>query len=81
MKPVSTPIPRHPLLGAWPGHPCRRILQNCPPVEAHARILQAEIPGEEGHGGFGFEQAEAHYRAGTQGLRLSEIPQQLRELL
>ena len=44
---------------------------------------QAEIPGEEGHGGCGFEQAEAHYRAGAQGLRLSEIPQlpqQLREL-
>jgi len=44
---------------------------------------QAEFPGEEGHGGGGFEQAEAHYRAGAQGLRLSEIPQlaqQLREL-
>jgi hypothetical protein len=43
----------------------------------------AESPGEEGDGGLDFEQAEAHYRAGAQGLRLSEIPQlpqQLREL-
>lgn len=35
----------------------------------------AEIPGAEGHGGFSFERAERLYRAGTQGLRLSEIPQ------
>jgi hypothetical protein len=55
------------------------------PVEAALQYhrASAEISGEEGHGGCGFEQAEAHYRAGTQGLRLSEIPQlpqQLREL-
>jgi hypothetical protein len=55
------------------------------PVEAALQYhrAQAEIPGEEGHGGCGFEEAEAHYRAGAQGLRLSEIPQlpqQLREL-
>jgi len=35
----------------------------------------AEIPGGEGHGGCGFEWAERLYRAGTQGLPLSEIPQ------
>jgi hypothetical protein len=55
------------------------------PVEAALQYhrASAEISGEEGHGGCGFEEAEAHYRAGTQGLRLSEIPQlpqQLREL-
>jgi hypothetical protein len=55
------------------------------PVEAALQYhrAEAEIRGEEGHGGFGFEQAEAHYRAGAQGLRLSEIPQlpqHLREL-
>lgn len=55
------------------------------PVEAALQYhrAQADIPGEESHGGCGFEQAEAHYRAGAQGLRLSEIPQlpqQLREL-
>ena len=55
------------------------------PVEAALQYHrdQTEIPGEEGHGGIDFEEAEAHYRAGAQGLRLSEIPQlpqQLREL-
>lgn len=55
------------------------------PVEATLQYhrAQAEVPGEEGHGGIDFEEAEAHYRAGSQGLRLSEIPQlpqQLREL-
>lgn len=55
------------------------------PVEAALQYHRApaEIPGEEGHCSSGFEEAEAHYRAGTQGLRLSEIPQlpqQLREL-
>lgn len=55
------------------------------PVEAALQYhrASAEITGEEGHGGCGFEEAEAHYRAGAQGLRLSEIPQlpqQLREL-
>lgn len=55
------------------------------PVEAALQYhrAQAEVPGEEGHGGIDFEEAEAHYRAGAQGLRLSEIPQlpqQLREL-
>jgi hypothetical protein len=55
------------------------------PVEAALQYhrAEAEIPDEEGHGGLGFEQAEAHYRAGAQGLRLPQIPQlaqQLREL-
>lgn len=55
------------------------------PIEAALQYhrADAEIPGEEGHGCLGFEQAEAHYRAGAQGLRLPEIPQlaqQLREL-
>jgi hypothetical protein len=55
------------------------------PVESALQYLraEAEIPGEKGHGGCGFEEAEAHYRAGAQGLRLSEIPQlpqHLREL-
>ena len=55
------------------------------PVEAALQYhrASAEISGEVGHGGCGFEEAEAHYRAGAQGLRLSEIPQlpqQLREL-
>lgn len=55
------------------------------PVEAALQYHRshAEIPSEEGHGGCSFEAAEAHYRAGAQGLRLSEIPQlaqQLREL-
>lgn len=55
------------------------------PIEAALQYhrAEAEIHGEEGHDGFGFEAAEAHYRAGAQGLRLPEIPQlpqQLREL-
>ena len=55
------------------------------PVEAVVQYHRdsAEIPGEEGHGGSDFEQAEAQYRAGAEGLRLSEIPQlprRLREL-
>ncbi len=55
------------------------------PVEATLQYhrAEAEIPGEEGHGDCRFEAAEAHYRAGAQGLQLSEIPQlpqQLREL-
>jgi hypothetical protein len=55
------------------------------PIEATLQYhsAYADIPGEKGHGGCGFEEAEAHYRAGAQGLRLSEIPQlpqQLREL-
>lgn len=55
------------------------------PIEAalqHHRA-NAEITGQEGHGGICFEEAETHYRAGAQGLRLPEIPQlpqQLREL-
>ena len=61
---------------------CRYALH---PVEAVIQYhrASAEVLGEEGHGGFDFEQAEAHYRAGAQGIRLSEIPQlpqQLREL-
>jgi len=55
------------------------------PIESALQYhrAEAEISCEEGHGGFGFEQAEAHYRAGAQGIRLPEIPQlaqQLREL-
>jgi len=55
------------------------------PIEAALQYhrAEAELHGEEGHGGFGFEAAEAHYRSGAQGLRLPEIPQlpqQLREL-
>ena len=55
------------------------------PVEAALRYhrAQAEIPGEEGDGSFDFKSAESLYRAGAQGLRLSEIPQlpqNLREL-
>lgn len=54
-------------------------------VESALQYLraEAEIRGEKCHGGYGFEEAEAHYRAGAQGLRLSEIPQppqHLREL-
>lgn len=46
------------------------------PVETAIRYLgaEAEFIGEEGHGSFGFEQAEGHYRAGAQGIRLLEIP-------
>lgn len=55
------------------------------PIEAALQYLraEAEVLGQESHGGGGFEAAEAHYRTGAQGLRLSEIPQlpqQLREL-
>lgn len=53
------------------------------PVEAALQYhrADAEISGEEGYRGFGFEAAEAHYRAGAQGLRLSEIPQFPQQLL
>lgn len=46
------------------------------PIEAAIRHFgaEAEFIGEEGHGGIGFEQAEGHYRAGAQGIRLLEIP-------
>jgi hypothetical protein len=55
------------------------------PVEAALRYhsAQAETPGEAGDDSFDFESAESLYRAGAQGLRLSEIPQlpqNLREL-
>lgn len=40
----------------------------------------AEGPGASGHASVGFEQAEGIYRAGTQGLRLSEIPQLPKQL-
>lgn len=55
------------------------------PVEAALRYHRApdEVPRKEGFGGIDFEEAEANYRAGAQGLRLPEIPQlpqQLREL-
>ena len=36
---------------------------------------QAEKSGSQSHGGLDFESAEILYRAGAQGLRLSEIPQ------
>ena len=47
------------------------------PIEAALRyhLSQAEKSGAESHGGFDFESAEIHCRAGAQGLRLSEIPQ------
>ena len=47
------------------------------PVEAALRYhcAQAEKSGAESHGGLDFESAEVLYRAGAQGLRLSEIPQ------
>lgn len=47
------------------------------PVEAALQYHRApaEIYGEESHGGDDFAEAEAHYRAGAQGLRISEIPQ------
>lgn len=62
-----------------------RCLYALHPIEAalHYHRAAAGPPGPEGHGGCGFQTAEAHYRAGSQGLRLSEIPQlaqQLREL-
>lgn len=55
------------------------------PVEAIVQSFRAsaDSPCQQGHGELGFEQAEVHYRAGAQGLRLPEIPQlpqQLREL-
>lgn len=55
------------------------------PIEAVVQYHRAEadLPCDQGDGGLRFEQAEAHYRSGAQGLRLSEIPQlprQLREL-
>ncbi len=55
------------------------------PVEASLQHFRAEadIDGEEGAGDLGFKEAESHYRAGTQRLRLREIPQlpeKLREL-
>ena len=55
------------------------------PVEAVIQYFRskAETSGQKGDGCIGFEEAEAQYRRGAQGLRLSEIPelpQQLREL-
>ena len=55
------------------------------PIEAALQYHGAstEGSGASGDASVGFEQAEGHYRAGTQGLHLSEIPQlpqQLREL-
>ena len=47
------------------------------PVEStlrHYRDL-LDAPREEGHGGLSFESAESIYRAGAQGLPLSQIPQ------
>jgi hypothetical protein len=47
------------------------------PVEAALRYhcAQAEKSGSQSHSGLDFESAEILYRAGTQGLRLSEIPE------
>ena len=47
------------------------------PVEAALRYhyVQAEKSGSQSHSGLDFESAEILYRAGAQGLRLSEIPQ------
>jgi hypothetical protein len=47
------------------------------PVEAALRYhcAQAEKSGLQSHSGLDFESAEILYRAGAQGLRLSEIPQ------
>lgn len=55
------------------------------PIEAALQYHRAEaqLPDAEGDSGLGFAAAEAHYRAGAQGLRLPEIPQlaqHLREL-
>lgn len=55
------------------------------PIEAVVQYHRVETghSGAEGHGRIDFETAEAYYRAGAQGLRLSEVPQlpqQLREL-
>jgi len=55
------------------------------PIEAALQYhgASAESTGPTGDATIRFEQAEGHYRAGTQGLRLFEIPQlpqQLREL-
>ena len=55
------------------------------PIETafHHHRATTEGLGEEGDRDLGFAEAESHYRAGAQGLRLSEIPQlpqQLREL-
>lgn len=54
-------------LGRYAAHPIEAAL-------FHHRA-EAEAFGEEGDGCFGFKAAEGHYRAGAQGLRLSEIPQ------
>ncbi len=47
------------------------------PIEAALQYHRAEahLPDEEGDSGLCFAEAEAHYRAGAQGLRLPEIPQ------
>ena len=47
------------------------------PIEAALRYhcAQAEKSGSQSHSGLDFESAEILYRAGAQGLRLSEIPQ------
>lgn len=55
------------------------------PVEAALQYHRAAAQGSGApcDAAVGFEQAESHYRAGAQGLRLSEIPQlpqQLRQL-
>lgn len=47
------------------------------PVQSSVRTLGSCLPsiGPEGLDGHGFQAAESYYRAGAQGLRLSEIPQ------
>ncbi len=54
-------------LGRYALHPVEATLQYC--------RAETERLGEEGHGCLGFREAEGYYRAGAQGLRLSEIPQ------
>lgn len=52
------------------------------PIESAFRYHRAttESLGDEGDRSLCFAEAEGYYRTGAQGLRLPEIPQQLREL-
>ena len=53
--------------GRYAAHPVEAALQY--------HCAQAEKSGSQSHGGLDFESAEILYRTGTQGLRLSEIPE------
>ena len=53
--------------GRYAAHPVEAALQY--------HCAQAEKSGSQSHGGLDFESAEILYRAGAQGLRLSEIPE------